>query len=548
MDISPVLHTHDVLSIIFHHLRPAIDACPLSGDIVDQRRALVALALTSKLLSEYALDTLWKCLTYERPLLVLLKALRSTKKLPQPKSLLQGGWDLAASVPFLVCLYNLLWYFFAHHVFRFKATDWTMQQWNRFCTYSRRVRNITLNPFTADGFLSVWCELAHPYATQTSIFPCLHTVVIEGTYDGRVDHSGVLWSIIPTGIQTLKFHVQSGKYKMEEEARRAEAKVILDIFHRICTHTEDVESVDIRMPSYAPFDLSILRYPHLRSISVKDFALPVEQLRSLLRNRNTLKALSFEILDTTGTCPIGFVALENITLSGSWKAVGTALGALSAPGVHSLALNPVHPEAHADEVGNYAPACLSGVTYRRFPRLFNLNVCAHFKGPEYYRMPRKISSSFTALFQPLFSLHGLRNVTITFSGYVELHCSTEEFVPLAKAWPQLERLTLRKGTEGKSAAFIATLMAFAENCPHLKELSLPWMQYDASAVAPAEDYCTAREKAHGLEALTVMDIDGLWNWGGNPSVMVHTPEDIVSKLFPSAKFWMVLDVRRRMGN
>ena len=106
MDISPVLHTHDVLSIIFHHLRPVIEACPLSGDIVDQRRALVALSVTSKLLSEYALDSLWKCLTYERPLLVLLEALRSTNKLP--KSPPQGGGDLAASVPFLVSPYSLL--------------------------------------------------------------------------------------------------------------------------------------------------------------------------------------------------------------------------------------------------------------------------------------------------------------------------------------------------------------------------------------------------------------------------------------------------------
>ncbi|KAJ7657198.1 hypothetical protein DFH06DRAFT_1409344 [Mycena polygramma] len=91
---------------------------------------------------------------------------------------------------------------------------------------------------------------------------------------------------------------------------------------------------------------------------------------------------------------------------------------------------------------------------------------------------------------PLLCFHHLRTVALWLPGWCELDDTTVE--TLARSWPKLESLELRRGTYGTDPCVtLRSLRVLAHHCPELSHLCMP---FDASRI-PALDGSSTRSKA-----------------------------------------------------
>ncbi|EED83365.1 predicted protein [Postia placenta Mad-698-R] len=448
-------------------------------------KTLARSARVSKSFMGPALDALWNHLDWLHPLLRLLSAC---------KLVLFTDEELRGLMPFVHPMLE------PKHVWIFDG-DICALEWERFETYARRVRSMSLE---LDGSVgpSVFAALAR-HNGRRPLFPLLREL------------SWMQWMPAFDGTHQMlasphlrELHIDILVYperKTQQESLDIRLKRLLEEFSRISPNIKKVylNGGFRRCPSVGGF-----KYLRCLQVSAETSCIVNDASLKSLSGLEDLAELSLSTATTLRIPPIsqGFVALTSLCLVFCNKPAMLFLFTTTFPRLRSIAIS-YRPRFFMKLDGcrkfieDIARACA------RLPSLRKL--CIEFDFDDGFgRAP-----PFLDIVRPLLSLTALEDVEIS------------DLREVAQAWPRLTRFSLAiSALDYPLLPTVDCLVSFARACPSLKQLVLPSM---AHSLPRARDMIMVPAiPAHGLQSLEFMT---------RPKVLVDLDVDFahcLNRLFP----------------
>ncbi|KAH9913198.1 hypothetical protein B0H21DRAFT_396450 [Amylocystis lapponica] len=432
---AKALLTDDILRDIFLHLDPR---CKTRSD-------LARLARVCKFFSEPALDLLWKDLS---DVFLLLRIL--------PSFVDSDGQ-------------------------KFLNGPITQDAWSRFQYYARRVRSLVVRPTNLDP--SVFPQLAH-HATRKPLCPSL--VSLEWRQDPPMDQG--LFAFLGESLRSLSISLFGLNHNNVNHANNA-IKGVLYILRSCAPRLQDL-TLDYHGPC-----LELLPIAHLHALQklcVRSCVFPVSttQLFHSCAGMSNLRELSIT-LGTTNDPVISFgtafPALEVLDVTGRTSDVTHLLSAMSSSPLHSVMICEFNPvewrglETCCAALGIHFSASLTIV--RLVSDVDDSNI-----GP----------LQVLQTLQPLLQLQRMKSFELSITDAL-VSMLDQDISAMAKAWPEIENLTLNCDFAPQSPPSIYSLAAFAHHCPNLGKLHFTSL---TSTKHPPSEFMTIKALSHPLRQLT----------------------------------------------
>lgn len=357
------------------------------------------------------------------------------------------------------------------------------------------------------------------------IFPTLH--VLQFALD---EYSGALMNFVSPGLRRVVLQSQNSHLPMP---------VVGTFLCALVGITPHLKNLYIQCKVSRAAVTVIPQLPTLQSISLLGVGPPdnstffrelstLKHLRELLFEFSigTVRAVGLPLIATLNTS-VGFPALEDLTLYGTWQEVTDALAALRDNRITDLHVK-IEPKIKP-EVENFrrsCGACLKQIGLH-FRCLKNLRISFSLSrssldpplGPFATFGPFDLIPIIIVL-NPLLELRQIEKVELL--GLPPCNMSDVDVEAIASAWPQAKRIVLPSVIipgRIQTLPSIAALSSFARLCPELRVLS---MIIDArgSAVPPPSIL------PHHLEILYVGG-----SWIDNATVVAP----YIDRIFPSTK-------------
>ena len=225
-------------------------------------------------------------------------------------------------------------------------------------------------------------------------------------------------------------------------------------------------------------------FPRLRRLKVDDDGIHPDHL-ALLSSLPNLEYLSIVLTpDAPLSVPVAFTKLRSLEVfSYDFTGIGLLITHMDVPQLQSLSLS----EMHADSYDSF-PHELSDhlrAVVRKYPFLsaFRWVSRALYSWHEGRDTPRAYTT-FAELIDPLLSLRGMRSFSASFPGLLVPY-SPADFLKIAEAWPDIETFDLSVAGNGADQyADLESFASFARHCPHLRELRVPRLKFDAGVSNP----------------------------------------------------------------
>ena len=482
----------DILYAVFPHLNP--DDYASVNEIVSVRRTLLQAALTCKTMTRPALSVLWRSLPSDRPLLALLSAYGIVREPSSEIDLEDGPFQDASYVSRPT----------KHYIFSSDANPLEQvlcnatedprnhPQWERFQEYAIQVRRIKLTVTTAP-ISAPWREMAN-LMEGYSILPLLDAVSLYG-HGIRVLNPGGL-SLISASVHELSFHLVISDSDQDG---------IQALFLEAIEAAPHLERLHLFAPLLDPQALHALqRRERLRSLAIKS-QIQAVALQPLSQLPN-LETLSVCVGEEIPPVDLQLPAVRDLELKRcDWTNVDSFLANTDLPSLRSLTFSKIE---HGPERLIHDGAQSFRTLSAKHPHITSLsiNCVSNAQLPFHHTYePLPTGGTLMSMVEPLLSLHALRDVRLRFRIYLFDYTSAD-IRAFAEAWRDLETFQLEMVTrEGPGCrAGFESVVHFAHNCPRLRGLHLPEMQFDLDR--EGLEGVVYPERAHPLREMDVAQV------------------------------------------
>ena len=461
----------DLMEMTFSHL-----------EIGESYRSLCNAALTCKDFVDAALDALWEEMGSLVPLLKLVPALQ-VKEEPY----------VCANV------HILLYYIYDLNfcLYQFLSGDVSQADWERLQYYSRKVKYfIAAPPDTHDPEVhpSTYIRIAQ-LQSSSPLFPSLRRLYYELSDSRSISHIFLFLSPL---LDSFELH----------DIRGFENTIVgpflatlsSQILSRIVLHNGRMTTDN--------FKQSIVHFKQLRSLELSDAVLMTdfvswEVLGTLPSLENlTLKAMdpashpahAPENSNTQSGSPKYFVALESLSVTGSFSLIQHLLGFIDSPWLKSINLYPVTTGSHVHFNHDHEPEelftpSIAIVASKWSQSVNNLVISAS----EFGDSPVQ-NYALSKCLKLLTGLHELQTFQLK---RWKMGNMEDDVKRLVMSWPKLKSLKLLPFNIKPFP--LSTLRIIAESCPELRTLGI---RLDTSTLPPF-DTSTTKSLRHNLEVLKV---------------------------------------------
>ncbi|KAJ6480569.1 hypothetical protein C8R47DRAFT_600907 [Mycena vitilis] len=368
------------------------------------------------------------------------------------------------------------------------------EDWTRFHVYAGRVKSLSINDFAYDrkADTSGWSSVLEMLAVSLPIphmFPNLRRLK---------------WNVHSPWFSYVRLFLAPRLETLSLEGITAPAKLaLLPILPIRCPFLKSVDIVVEAMPELTrrPLSLMILGLRHLETFKVARLdQTAIRHLAQLPKLQNLdVKDMAELTPYTVISDASHFCGLRRLRLGASPRSLLNFLAMSSSWSLDHFEVN-LKATLTADEF-----ALLFCVLAKRCnPTRFNTFMLDTQSGFSIYTT---VPVLFGAL-HPLSCFHHLRTVALWLPGWCELDDTTVE--TLARSWPELESLELRRGAYGTdSCVTLRSLRVLAHHCPELSDLCMPFDGSDIPALngpmatSKAEFMCLSVEDAAVVDSAAV---------------------------------------------
>lgn len=499
---SRLIENDDVLREVFKFLDPSTTEDPRCSDPTEHenscRRALARSACASKVLSEHALNVLWRKI---EGLLDIFSILPSFKReLVKPSDDDEGHHDDGPHSK------KGLWRF----VGPIAPTDW-----QRYQQYTQRVRVLSLawTPGKVDP--TVFSAISR-LGAGGPLFPGLIELDIQ-TYDHLED---IPSSLISPSLR--KLHATDLGDILGDPLTKPPHPPLADLVHAAFVVAQLLEEVSLQGSNVGPLEnlLPMVDCSRLRRVSVLDLACD-SRLLNVWSRIDSLVDLTFEVPsdDSLVIESLEFDRLHCLTARGNLQNLGELFSHISAPFLSYLRIQVQQPPGHGRE---QLPDCLAAVGARFSSTLRHFHLASycdvHGRGERWPEQP------LIDFIRPLLDMHFLQVVSITPPRWWPITLSDQAVHDIATAWPQLTSLQIYLLNAHSSATW-ESLVELASACHHLRTLVLPQVDLRTFASPLIDKQPTL---SHPLQVLTLD-----YSFGHNQMDDSHKFAQFLDRMFPN---------------
>ena len=321
--------------------------------------------------------------------------------------------------------------------------------------------------------LSNWYEVSQLMPDEP-ILPLLHSVDITIVSMDRPNLAAQ--DTLDLGIASILLISPSVRqmklcFKKLLDPRNRESEHIVS---NACARAPNLETLILEANPWI-WNSSILRSsPRLRSLTIYGM-MGVNEIEPLT-HLEELEHLS--IIPSGGGNPVStlhFPSLRRLYLGAIWEFIYDLVDWVLAPNIRSLELDV--PQISSRQLIRESRRCLQSIT-RQFSTLERLTV--HYTAfLSFSPLYQAVMGPFKAIVEPLWSLRGLREITLHFSACLQV--TSDDLRMLSEAWPDVEELRIDVETVAGARAGFESILHFARGCPRLRVLRLPVMELPPGA-------------------------------------------------------------------